>query len=344
MKGFFEIFRKVVPWLIAVLIFAYLFTQYRPTSILMAIRQANLLYFLGLGVTYFIVLYVIDCYTMSRVLGRFGFPVGFRELLPARGVTYLIMNINYPASQAAFAYYLKRTKGVPIFEVMSVFLFIIVIDLYVLMSVAFVGSFFQRAVVDGVDIGEYVRMFVLIAYGAFLAALAFWRRWIQRLAGSEKEFRITRWFRSKKLFVVFNDARTVDYLKIALLRSPIHIFIVVFLYFAVHAFYAHVPIVGVISSVPIAFLVGTLPITPGGLGTTNYAIVKLLSPYVAGSAIDSGSVSGGDLLLAVTIAWVAVNFLLKSAVGMLWLTKVSNKLFKPTGDDSPQDVGKKLPT
>lgn len=338
MKRFFNIAKKAGPWVVAVLIFAYLFTQYKPAQIWVAVKQANLLYFLVLAIIYFIILYIVDCYTMSKILGRFGYPVSFRELLPARGVTYLIMNINYPASQAAFAYYLKRTRGVPIFEVLSVFFFIGIVDLYILMTVAFVGSFFQEAIIGGVDIGEYVRTFVLIAYLLFILGLAFWRKWLQKITGSTHEFRFTKWLRSKRVFTVFNEAMVIDYVKIAIYRSPIHIAIVMFMYVAIQVFYAYVPMINVISSVPIAFLIGTLPITPGGLGTTNYAIIKLLSPHLSGPAVATGAVTSGDLIMAVTISWMAINYFLKSVVALLWLTQVSKQLFRPTEGERPHEV------
>lgn len=338
MKRFFNIAKKATPWVIAALIFAYLFYEYNPRQLLKAIEHANLLYFLGLALIYFAVLYIVDCYTMSHALTRFGHKTSFRELLPARGVTYLIMNINYPASQAAFAYYLKRTRNVPIFEVLGIFFFIAIIDLYLVMTMAFIGSFFQDAVVRGVDIGEFVKTVVLIAYGIFVLQLIFWRRWFSKLTGIKKKIKIIEWIRSKKVFGVFNEATVGDYLQIALMRSPIHICIILFLFIAVKTFDAHVPLVTVMADVPIAFLVGTIPITPGGLGTTNVAIVELMYSHIRGPLISKGIVTAKELILAVTLVWMVTNYALKSLVGVGWLQKVSKQLFKPTEQIEPEEV------
>lgn len=338
MKKFFSILKKVLPWVVAALIFAYLFNQYRPSQIWKAVMHANLLYFLTLAVVYFLILYMVDCYTISRALSRFGYPISVRDLFPARGVTYLIMNINYPASQAAFAYYLKRTHQVPIFEVLGIFFFIAVIDLYIVITLAFLGSFFQDAVIRGVDIREFVQSFVLIAYAIFVLQLVFWRRWFTRLTGIKREIKFIKWLRSKKIFTVFNEATVKDYTRLALYRSPIHIAIVLFLFIAVKAFNAQVPMVNVLGNVPIAFLIGTIPITPGGLGTTNVAIVELLSSHVSGPAIDQGIISAKELIFAITILWMFVNYTLKTLVGVGWLQRVSKQLFKPTDEVEPQEV------
>lgn len=316
--------------MIAVLIFSYLFKEYPPGKIWEAVKNANIPFFLSIAITYFIILYFVDSYTVSKTLTRFGYPVSVKEIYPARGVTYLIMNLNYPASQAAFAYYLKRTRGVPIFEMLSVFFFIMVIDLYIVITLAFIGSFFQESIIRGVDIGRYVQIVVLIAYCVFIAQLVFWRGWFSKLSGIKKEIKLINWIKSKKIFVVFNEATVIDYIKIAVCRSPIHIAIILSLYIAVRAFGSYIPFVNVLGSVPIAFLIGTIPITPGGLGTTNVAIVELLSPHITGSMISSGLVNAGELIFAITIAWAVVNYTLKSLIGVIWLQKVSKQLFKPT--------------
>lgn len=329
MKRFLNILKKVGPWVVAVVIFTWLFKEYKPAQIWMAVKQANMLYFLGIAISYFILMYIVDCGTMSKILTRFGYPVRVRDIFPARGVTYLIMNINYPAAQAAFAYYLKRTHSVPIFEVLGIFFFIAIIDLYVLLTIAFLGSFFQAASVGGVSIGPYIRVFVACAYVLLLLHLVFWRGWFSRVIRFKRKVKASEWIRSKKIFCVFNDAKIIDYLKVAAMRSPIHITIVLFLYVAIRAFDAHVPLIYVIGSVPIAFLIGTIPITPGGIGTSNAALIEFLSPHLTGSIIDSGMVSPQGLILAVTLLWMVTNLVLKSVVAFACLQKVSKKLFKP---------------
>lgn len=337
-KHFFNIFKKIAPWLMAVLIFVYIFREYDPAQVLKALKFASLGYFLVLALSYFTLLYIVDCLTMRYTLNRFGHDVCLKDLFPARGVTYLIMNINYPASQAAFAYYLKRTHNIPITEVLSVFFFIAIVDIYIVMSLAFVGSFFQHAIIRGISISFYVKTFVLIAYGILFLHLMFWRNWITKITKIKLDNKFFKWIRTKKIFSTFSQATVFDYLKLALYRSPIHIAIVLFLFLAIKTFHASIPLITVIGSIPIAFMIGTLPITPGGLGTTNVAIIELVHPHVSGDIISSGVVTPQELLLAVTIIWMVFNALVKSLIGIVWLQKVSKSLFKPTECIDQKDI------
>lgn len=330
MKKTISLLKQVVPWAVAALIFAYLFSKYQPSQLWAAVKHVHIGYFVAIAVVYFIILYIIDCKTIAMILARFGYKIPLKDIYPARGVTYLIMIINYAASQAAFAYYLKRTHKVPIFEVLGVFFFIALLDLYALITFALIGSFFQDAVVRGVDIGRYIQIFVVISYAAFLIHLLFWRR-----------LKIFPWVRDKKIFHVFREATLKDYGKIALCRSPIHILIVFFLYIAVQTFDAYIPLATVISSIPIAFLIGAIPITPAGLGTSNVAMVELLNSHVSGPIIEKGIVTASELILALTLLWVVANSVLKAAVGGISLMRVSSQLFKPTEGVDPAEIESK---
>jgi len=84
--------------------------------------------------------------------------------------------------------------------------------------------------------------------------------------------------------------------------------------------------------------VGTVPITPGGLGTTNYVIVELLSPHVTGAIIEKGIATAQSIIFAMTILWMASNAFLKTMSGLVWMRRVSRDLFKPTESDDADEV------
>lgn len=331
MKKFINILKKYGPWLVAGLMLVYLINKYDPRQLAIAFEYANLPFFLGISIIYFMILYLVDTRTLSFVFTRFGYKITTKELFAARGVTYLIMIINYPASQAAFAYYLKKTKGVPIFEALGVFFFVAIIDLFIVITLGFVGSFLQEATINGIDVSLIVQRFAILAYLGLLIHFVFWR-------GIKKDCRAFRWIKSKQVFHVFNSASVRDYLKVALLRSPIHVSIIVFLYVALYAFQVHAPMINILGDIPIAFLVGTIPITPGGLGTTNYMIVEMLSPYVRGDIITNGIVTAKGLIFAVTILWTVTNYSLKALVGLITLRRVSKELFKPDSEEEGKKV------
>lgn len=328
MKRIFHILKLVGPWFVGFGIIAYLFHIYPMDTVLDAAKNVKLIGFLAFACFYFFFNFAVDTWVFSKVLTRFHHPATFKELLPARAVTYLIMIINYGASQGAFAYYLKRTKKVAIFEVLGIFAFIALIDLYMLMTMAVVGSFFQDFQIHGVRLAPIVRSAGAIAAVAMVAHLIYWRYF------SAKPWRATRWLREKKLFRIFHEAHLRDYVTTALMRTPIHACILSSMYVVLLTFNAHIPFMTILGATPIAFILGVLPISPSGIGVTNGALVELLQQYIHSPLIDQGVVTGAAIILAGSLLWLFTNLLLKALTGALFLMRFSKDLFVPPTDST----------
>lgn len=318
--------KKVLPWLVAVGIFAYLFNKYPPASIWNSLKTINILVFCMVATGYVIIMFFIDTFSIARILNHFGHPVSYMETLPARGVTYLIMVINYAASQIGFAFYQNRRHGMPISEMLGIFGIIIVIDLCILATLAFITTFFTSWPFEmaGMNIGHFVRIFTVAAYVGLFVNLLFWRGTFGKVGFLER-------LRKKDFFSILSRAGIGDYLSVALSRLPVHVFIMVGMYFAVMSFNAAIPFVGILANIPLVFFIGALPISPGGLGTTNVVLVELFKPLVTAPAITSGLITAGDLLFSFSLTWVFANYLLKALIGAICLKFVSKDLFKPTG-------------
>lgn len=316
--------KTLLPWLAAAGIFGWLFYIHPPQKVWGALQLVRLPIFIPFALGYFLLIYFADVFSLSRVLKRFGFKVPMRDILPARGVTYLIMVLNYGAAQAGFAYYLKRTKRIPIWEALSIFTFIGFIDLYWVFTLAFVGSFFQEYRIGSLPLKWILWGLTAAAAILFCLNLAFWRG----TAAKKKKWKIFEWIRSKDIFKLFKEATARDYLKVALLRTPIHVSLIISSYVLIQTFGAYCPFLPILGSFPLVMLVGILPITPGGLGTTNATMVELLYPYV--TLIGAGKVTSQELLLAASVLWMVSNYFLKVLFGMICLKKVSKDLFKAT--------------
>lgn len=324
MKRIIHIFKWVGPWLVAAGVFVWLFRIYPLSTVLNAAKHVNIIGFSSFALFYFFFIFAMDTWVFSRVFTRFHHPVTFKELLPARAVTYLIMILNYGASQGAFAYYLKRTKQIAIFEVLGLFAFIALIDLYFLIGMAVAGSYFQDFQIRGVALAPFVRGVGAVATIAMIAHLVYWRHF------SAKPWRATAWLRSKKLFRIFHEAHLRDYAAVAVMRTPIYACIVACMYVVILSFNSQVPILTVLGATPIAFILGVLPISPGGLGVTNGALVELLQQHLHSPLVDSGELTAAAIILAGSLLWIFSNTLLKAVVGAVYLTRVSKDLFKPS--------------
>ena len=340
MKKFLRYFKQLAPWCVAIGIFVYLFHLYPPARVWESLKYVNIPAFAVFSIAYFGFLFLVDSWSTQRIITRFTHPVEFKDIFMSRGVTYLIMIINYPASQAAFAYYLKRKYGIAIFKALGVFLFIIFVDLLWIITLAFAGSFFQDITIAGVDLARTVQVTAIIAYAIAFIWVAFWRRLPERVIGKHIRIPIIERMRERKIFHIFNQASIFDYIKTGLMRLPIHFTIIISMYVVLRTFHTSIPFVKILGNVPVVFLVGTLPITPGGLGTTNALMVEFLSPYLTGAIFSKGTITPKELLFTSTLLWMFANYLLKTLTGSILLRGVSKDLFKPT-EDVPEDVAEK---
>ncbi|MFA4873807.1 MAG: lysylphosphatidylglycerol synthase transmembrane domain-containing protein [bacterium] len=336
MKKIASKLKQIIPWAVAAGIFVYLFRIYPPSEVWRALKFVNLPVFIAFAVGYFVFIYIVDSWVTQRVITKFACPVKFRDIFAARGVTYLIMVLNYPASQAGFAYYLKRRYGIPIFQALGIFLFIVSIDLIWITNLAFAGSFFQDYAIGGIALNRTVQITAAIVYGVALIWLAFWRRWPEKLIGRHINVPFIEKLRKRKVFHIFDRAHVSDYLRVAIMRIPIHFTIIISMYVVLKTFGTNIPFTKILSNIPLVFFIGTLPITPGGLGTTNAATVELLSPYLSGPMISSGAIDPRGLLFTATLLWMFANYLMKVLTGTTMLRRVSSDLFKPTDDVSEE--------
>lgn len=328
MKELASKIKHIIPWLIAVLIFYFLFKEYPPGRVWAAAKFVNLWYFVPFAIFYFLAMYIVDCLTLKNVIGRFDKPVALKDVMVGRMATYFIMVVNYPASQGAFAYYLKRKYNFPFFEALSLLLFVIFIDFMWIVTLAFAGSIFQDYAVRGIDLGHIVRLVTGGVYLFLFLWVGFWRGWYDFL------FRIKplkHWLdviRDKPTFRVFKRASLIDYGWVALIRTPIHVLIIISMYVVIHTFGVGIPFVKILGTIPLVFFIGTIPITPGGLGTTNAAMVELLSPSLHGHPIEAGLVSAADLMFAATLVWVFANYFMKAISGIFFFNRVTKSLLQ----------------
>lgn len=325
-------FKKIFPWIVAILIFIYLFNKYPPANIWNSLKLIDIPMFCVVAVMYFVTMYFIDSYVITRILCHFDHEASFREMLPARGLTYLIMVINYAASQAAFALYQNRKHGMAMSEMFGIFGIIVILDLYILTTLAFITTFFTSwpFQVGSMNISHFVRMFTVLAYAGFFLNWLFWRGTFGRIKFLEK-------FRTKDFFSVLSRAGIKDYLAVGLWRLPVHIFIMFGMYVAIKPFNASVPFVNVLANIPLIFFIGSLPISPGGIGMSNAALVELLKPFVSSPNISAGITTAGDLLFSFSLVWMFANYLMKALTGVICLQFVSKDLFKPDAFEKEED-------
>lgn len=320
--------KRGIPWGIAGGIFYFLFREYPPRLIIAALGRAHIGGFVVLAVAYFYYVLYCDTWATARTFSRFTKRVTIRDLLPARMATYPISVLNYGAGQATFAYYIHRKRRIPLADVFGIFFLILITDLLWIIALAFAGSFLHDYRLTGVPLRPIVRGLAGAALCAIVLHLAFWRLGRTRFL-SHLPFwnRCMEWMAKKHLVRIFREATLADYGRLALRRLPIHAMFPVAFFVAARLFGAHVPLLHMFGTVPIVILIGTIPVTPGGLGTTNAAFVEMLSPFVllpqGGDALE---IRG--LIFAVSLVWMFANYFQKALMGTLFLARMPRDVFR----------------
>jgi len=323
-----KIIQALFPWLVAAALLAYLFQKVPPAQLWVSFRKAQVIPFLLFAVAYFAVIASLDTLGLTWVLSRFGKPIRMGEIWPGRCVSYLLSLINYNAGQGALAAYLRKTKKFSFFKTLGSVFFVTATDLYWIIILAFVGSFFIELSLKGVSLTDWVQRIAYVAFAGFFLHLAFWHRWFSKILPFKVHFAFVDWIRGRHLFQAFHHAKIRDYLKIALLRLPLHLFFISSMWVLVRIFGGTISWQDVFATVPIIFLLGALPLTPGGLGAVQIATVELLKNEVHSPNFLPGSQGAEEMLFALSLSWMAANYLLKTLLGIFYLIKEPAGLFK----------------
>ena len=257
------VFAKLWPWLVALAILAFLCTRI-PRKALFNALEAGPWLSLGLYTCLqgFLVL-LADAYGTSVSLAITGFRKPFILIFLVRGATYLLGLLNYVLGQGAFGLYLQRS-GVVTMQAAGTMLFLMVVNIGVLLLVGIFG------LLAGGGPGMTPFDLSLLSYGLlvgmalYLAIIGLRPRCLERY----------------QLLAPLLEAGLTGHLRAVVGRLP-HILVLVLTYWgALRLWGIPIPLAKGVAMVPIVLLIGALPFTPAGLGTSQAALVLLFSPYV----------------------------------------------------------------
>lgn len=313
--------RQLLPYSVAAGLLAYLFYKIPLDQVGENLHQVHWVGLILFSLVYFAAIALLDLQGLHRVLNRFCGFLTREELWPGRAISYLLSILNYNAGQLALAAYLKNQRGFSLFRTMGAVFFVTATDLYWIITLAFAGSFFVDFHIEGHPLSDWVRRVGYIAFIALFFHLAFWNRWFSRLFPKKIHFGFTDWIRGRHLFQAFHHARLGDYARTALDRLPMHLIFVASLWVVLRLFGVQCSWAHVLATVPVIYLLGALPVTPGGLGAVQLATVELLKDKVSSPTILPGSLEAQQILLAMSLIWMGLNYLWKALFGLYYFRK-----------------------
>lgn len=287
-----------------------LFRRCQWAQVVSTLSYMNVPLFLLYSICYFFFVWFIDCWSLAWLYGRLGFPKLRTTIMRVRFTSYLMMVINYAAGQGTLAYILKRRHNVPFLKSTGIIALSMIIDLYWIISISFIVSFFSDIQTNGINFIPLVRSVWSIA--TFAMAI------LMILSKKLPQHKLFFFDKLKDLSHVFHQVRLSDYAGLLLLRSPLHFCVISSLYFVAMMFGVHITFLNTLTYLPIVILIGILPITPVGLGTTQFAIIEFFKNLIHGPIIDQGLISPPNLLLSISLTSLLMNGLLKVVAGVIF--------------------------
>jgi hypothetical protein len=304
---------RVLPWLITVACFAYLYGRlhraaaaegYRLFPYLVAIfAHVAWSRWLLLMVPYCAVFLLVDSLVVWRVISWFNARLRYRDVLPIRASAYILSIVNEQVSKGAIAVYLSRRHGIPPWEVGSSMLFVMFCEYYFLLAWATVGVLLQWE--------RFPPIFHAIPWIALGSAAVFVvvHLWFRGRIGPGDALRERPLFRAFRLATVWHYATVIG------LRSPTILAAVVVYALSLQLFGVTVGVAEMLGYLPVIFFGAAMP---GPMHSVAIVLWVVLFPGRPGEMTTFGFVQHNFFLL------------FNAVVGLLFLRRASRELFATT--------------
>ncbi|OGL24715.1 MAG: hypothetical protein A3G44_15310 [Candidatus Rokubacteria bacterium RIFCSPLOWO2_12_FULL_73_47] len=304
--------RRLLPWLVTLACFAYLYGRLEGAAALEGRRLGPYLaavferiswaHWLALMVPYCVVFLLVDSLVVWRVLGWFNARLRYADVLPIRASAYILSLVNEQVSKGAIALYLSRRDGIPAWEVASSMLFIMFCEFYYLLGWATLGVLLQWERFPAVF---HVLPWLALAAAAFFALFHLFFSGRLGWGGAVRE---------RPLFRAFRNAGVRHYAATLALRSPVMLAAVVVYALALRLFGVTVSFGEMLGYLPVIFFGAA---TPGPMHSVAIVLWVLLFPERPGEMI--------------TFGFLQHNFFVvfNAAMGLLFLRRASRELFPP---------------
>jgi hypothetical protein len=216
--------RRLLPVLTTIAVFALIFDRVPLYRLEEALRQADYRWFLALMVPNALIFFAWDTLVLTVAIRWFHGPIAYRELLPARAVSYVVALFNTNLARGALAGYLARRLQLPLLELGSTVLFLVMTEYTHLVTWATLGLIVMagRAPAELLLAAPATAVFWLL----FLLYTRFeirpWDVWPRR-RGTRTDASVSR-VRHLSLLRTFRIAPLRRYVQTVALRAPLFFF------------------------------------------------------------------------------------------------------------------------
>lgn len=302
--------KRLVPWAITVVCFAFLYTRMSGPAQREGLTVAAYLghifakvswsSWLALMIPYSILFFLIDSLVIWRVISWFNVRIAYADILPVRASTYILSILNEQLGKGAMAVYLNRREGVPGWKLGSSMLLVMICEIYYLCFWANVGVALQWDALP-----ELFHALPLVG-GVLLVAFAIGYAYFRGAFLKDSKLR------EAHILDAFRQARIRHYLIVILLRSPALLIAVVVYTNALSLFGVEMSYTSMLGHLPVIFFGAAVP---GPFRAVAITLWAELFPEHRGEMVAFGFVQHNFFVL------------FNAAIGLLFVRRANREIF-----------------
>jgi uncharacterized membrane protein YbhN (UPF0104 family) len=307
-----KLWKQLLPLAVSGAILLYLFRHIDIRMCFNAMLTANVSLYIPSLIALILITFLLDTQNLAETLKHFHYPLSWKNAFTLRGVTYLIMTIDYSVGMGVLIYYLKNHLGIPVMRSTGLMTFFNGITQKALGYMAIIGLVILSPA------SGLLRNLLIFFIGFALLDILFIIV-LKKLPSRGLALKI----KSMNLLKVFHEAPWRTYGVLIFWRILYYACFVAFFYIAVRAFNMQIPLVALIAYVPIILLVISLPIAPGGFGTAQATMLLLFKDY--GTPLN---------IMAFGLIYTTSILVLRYLIGLLYAKHIKGL---PAGEDSTSE-------
>ena len=312
-----QFIRKVLPWVVSIGILVYLLNKITITEIYAASVGVDLWMFIPvifLGVLLYLAWDVLVFIALFKEIQT---PVSYGGMFVARAASLLLNMINYFLGVGSVAFLVHRWKKIPVSRTVSVVVFKMFIEYHAILALCLLTAFHVPGIdlslfLEGSDVGNFVRLIVLSWVG-FGTILVFFHGVLPNVKGLNK-------IRQSHILSLFRDVKPIKQVLYILMQAiGLLLFDILIAFLLLSIFGLRIEFIYFLTFFPIVRLIEALPISVMGLGTSQMAMLWLLTPLMdqaSGESTLAASIMAFSLLITIfsNLSRIAIG-----AVGVKWL-------------------------
>ncbi|HRS97057.1 MAG TPA: lysylphosphatidylglycerol synthase transmembrane domain-containing protein [Smithella sp.] len=306
--------KRLLPLAVSGAILAYLFWHIDIRQCINALFNSDMRLYVPAVLVLILATFLLDTQNLAATLKHFHYPLSWKNAFTLRGVTYLIMTIDYSVGMGVLIYYLKKHLGIPVMRSTGLMTFFNGITQKALVYMSIIGLLILSPA--SALLNNLLMFFIGFAVLDFLFIVA-----LKKLPSRGLALKI----KNLNLLKVFHEASWSTYAVLLFWRTVYYSFFIIFFYVAVRAFNMQIPLVALVAYVPIILLVISLPIAPGGFGTAQATMLILFKDY-----------GNNTEIMAFGLTYTTSILVLRYLIGLSFAKHIKGL---PSGENDPSKQG-----